>query len=445
MKRAVRIGGTAALAAALFVAGGIGLFRSTVGDGARGPAPKAAVSADTLLAPAIGGSLDQTIENLQSRLRVLPTDWQAFASLGLAYVQQARVTADPSYYPKAQGVLRRSLGLEREDNFAAMVGMAALAAARHDFAGALRWGEQAKAINPYNGNVYGVIGDAQVELGRYRDAFATFQTMVDTRPGVASYARVSYARELMGDVPGAVQAMEAARDIAGTPADAAWASYQLGELYFNQGDLAAAAHAYARGVDTDADYVPPFAGLAKVAWARGHLHEAIDGYTDVVARYPAPEYVIALGDLYTAAGQPEQADRQYALVHAEEQLFRANGVNIDLELALFDAAHGDPAGALAAARDEWAKRHSVHVADAYAWALHADGRDAEAAVYARKAMALGYRNALFAFHAGMIQLELGNRAEARRLLSDAVRINPHFSIQYAPLAQATLAAIGGAA
>ena len=67
------------------------------------------------------------------------------------------------------------------------------------------------------------------------------------------------------------------------------------------------------------------------------------------------------------------------MVHAEERLFRANGVNIDLELALFDAAHGDPVGALAAARDEWAKRHSVHVADAYAWALHANGRDAAAA------------------------------------------------------------------
>ncbi len=61
--------------------------------------------------------------------------------------------------------------------------------------------------------------------------------MVDTLPGVASYARVSYARELMGDVPGAIKAMEAARDIAGTPADSAWAGYQLGELYFNQGNL----------------------------------------------------------------------------------------------------------------------------------------------------------------------------------------------------------------
>ena len=444
MKRMVRIGGATGLAAVLFVGGAIGLSRAAGGKSvAQTPAPT--IKAETLLAPAIRGSLDQTIANLQARLRTLPTDWQSWASLGLAYVQLARVTADPSYYPKAQGVLQRSLGLERNDNFAAMVGMAALAAARHDFSGALRWGEQAKAINPYNANVYGVIGDAQVELGSYDDAFRTFQKMVDTQPGVSSYARVSYARELMGDVPGAIQAMVAARDIAGTPADTAWACYQLGELYFNQGDLPKARAAYLRGTDVDADYVPPFAGLAKVAWAEGHLQQAIAGYTDVVSRYPSPEYVIALGDLYTAAGQPDQAAQQYGLVHVEEQLFRSNGVNIDLELALFDAAHGDPAGAVTAASDEWAKRHSVLVADAFGWALYANGRYADAAIYARKAMALGYHNALFAFHAGMIQLKLGNAAEARRLLAQAVSTNPHFSIQYAPVARAALAKLGGAA
>lgn len=444
MKRIARIVGAGVLAVALFVAGGIGLFSSS-DDGVSAQTVVAAPRANSLLAPAIGGSLEQTIESLQSRLRVLPTDWQGFASLGLAYVQQARITADPSYYPKAEGVLRRSLGLERQDNFAARVGMAALAAARHDFAGALRWGERAKAINPYNGNVYGVIGDAQVELGHYDDAFATFQTMVDTLPDVASYARVSYARELTGDVPGALEAMTAARDIAGTPADSAWASYQIGELYFSQGDLAKARAAYRRGTEYDADYVPPFAGIAKVAWAEGRLKKAIAGYVDVVSRYPSPEYVIALGDLYAAAGEPGQADRQYALVRVEEQLFRSNGVDVDLELALFDAAHGDPVGALAAARDEWAKRHSVHVADAYAWALYANGRYAEAASHARTAMSLGYRNALFAFHAGMIQVKLGHAAEARRLLARAVDINPHFSIQYSPVAQAELARLGGAA
>jgi tetratricopeptide (TPR) repeat protein len=443
MKRGIRFGAAAVLAAALFVVGGIGLFRSD-GDGADAQSLSSASRADALLAPLVSGSLEQIIESLQTRLRQLPTDWRSFASLGLAYVQQARVTADPSYYPKAEGVLRRSLELEGRDNFAAMVGMAALAAARHDFASALRWGERARTINLYNANVYGVIGDAQVELGRYDDAFATFQTMVDTLPSVASYARVSYARELLGDVPGAIRAMAAARDLAGTPADTAWANYQLGELAFNRGDLDGAKAAYRRGAAADATYVPPSAGLAKVAWAEGHLRKAIAGFTDVVARYPSPDYVIVLGDLYAAAGQPELADRQFALVRAEEQLFRANGVNIDLELSLFDAAHGDPAGAIRAARDEWAKRHSVHVADAFAWALYANGRYTEAARYAATARALGYRNALFAFHAGMIQLRLGHAAQARRLLTEAVDINPYFSIRYSPIARAQLAKLGGA-
>jgi tetratricopeptide (TPR) repeat protein len=440
MRRVGRVGGALALAVALFIGGGLGLFRS---DGSAASAPPPAPKAETLLAPAVGATLDQTIANLQIRLRELPTDWGSFASLGLAYVQQARVTADPSYYPKAQGVLQHSLAMHPQGNFAAMVGMAALAAARHDFGDALVWGQKAKAVNAYNANVYAVIGDAQVELGRYDEAFATFQKMVNTLPGVSSYARVSYARELMGDVPGAIRAMKAARTIAGTPADSAWASYQLGELFFNQGDVRRARAAYLRGTIVDPQYVPPFAGLAKVAWAQGHIHAAIAGYTDVVARYPLPEYVIALGDLSTVAGQPAQAARQYALVHVEERLFRANGVNMDLELALFGADHGDPAGSLIAARQEWGRRHSVLVADAYAWALYANGRYARAASYERTAMALGYRSALFAFHAGMIQLKLGDRDKARAFLGRALAINPHFSILWAPVAKATFAKLGG--
>jgi tetratricopeptide (TPR) repeat protein len=440
MRRMGKAIGAAALAIALLLAGGIGLLRR--GALADGPGAPPAPRADSLLAPAIGGSLDETIANLQARLRQLPTDWRSFATLGLAYVQQARVTADPSYYPKAQGVLARSLRIDRSDNYEAMVGMAALAAARHDFGQALRWGEQAKAIDPYNGNVYGVIGDAQVELGRYHDAFATFQTMVDTLPSVASYARVSYARELMGDVPGAIRAMRSAQELAGTPADAAWASYQVGELAFNEGKLRAARDAYRRGTELDPEYVPPFAGLAKVDWAEGKIRQAIAGYTDVVARYPSPEYVIALGDLYTVAGQPDQAAKQYALLHVEERLFRSAGVNLDLEFALFRADHGEPVGALEAARAEWHRRHSVIVADAYAWALYRNGRLPEAWTYERKAMALGYRSALFDFHAGMIRLAQGSRDAARRYLRSSIALNPHFSILHAPEAARTLARLG---
>jgi tetratricopeptide (TPR) repeat protein len=439
MRRVGKIGLAAVLGMLLFTVGGIGLFRIRV-DGQQ---QSGVLQGSALLSAAIpSGSLEQTIANLQQRLRTLTSDWRSYASLGLSYVSQARVTADPSFYPKAQGVLERSLELNSRDNYQALVGMGALALARHDFAGALKWGQKARAVNPYNGNVYGVIGDAQVELGRYRDAFATFQRMVDTRPDLASYARVSYARELKGDVRGALAAMRAAARAAGTPQDAAWVSYQLGELYFASGRPALAEAAYRRGVELAPEYVPPRAGLAKVAWADGRVHRAIRGYAWVVERFPSPEYVIALGDLYAQSGRPRPAELQYALVRAEERLFRANGVNVDLELAVFDADHGRPVEALAAARAEWGRRHSINVADALAWALYANGRYREAVPYARRALSLGTRNALFMFHAGMIQLRVGHRGAARELLSDALATNPHFSILWGSVARRTLDGLG---
>jgi tetratricopeptide (TPR) repeat protein len=367
-----------------------------------------------------------------------PADWRSLASLGAAYVQQARVTADPSYYPKAEAALDRSLRIEPRGNFAAYVGRGSLEAARHDFVGALRDGERASSIDPYSADAYGVIGDAQIELGRYAQAIDTFQTMVDTKPTLASYARVSYARELLGDVPGAVAAMKQALAAAGSNEDAAWASFQLGELAFNAGNVAEAAAYYRRARGFDPSYVPPMAGLAKVAWARGDVARAIHGYERATALYPLPEYVIALGDLYEVSGRDGLASQQADVVRAEEALFRANGVDVDLEIALFNADHGRPRPALRAARAEWGRRHSIHVADALAWALYANGRYRPAARYARFALKLGTRNALFEFHAGMIDLRLGRLGAARSMLHTAIDTNPNFSILWSPMARATL-------
>ena len=434
----------AGLAAVLFLAGAAGLAGHGGEPSSANPAASALDGSSTQGIVPSGATLAQTITNLQARVRAVPKDWRTSANLGLAYVQQARITSDPSYYPKAQGILEASLKINTDQNFAAMVGMASLAAARHDFSGALRWGERAKAIDAYNGNVYGVIGDAQTELGHYADAFATFQTMVDTLPALSSYSRVSYARELQGDVPGAIRSMQAAAEVASSPSDAAWAANQLGDLYFNSGQVARAEAAYREAAGLDPTFVPAVAGMGKVAWARGDLAGAIRHYTDATQRYPLPDYLIALGDLYAASGDEASAQQQYDVLHAEEQIFAANGVNMDLEVALFQADHGDPAAGLKAARTEWGRRHSILVADAYAWALYRSGQYAEAAHYSKKALALGTQNALMQFHAGMIQRKLGNRAAAVALLQEAESTNPHFSIKWSPVAAKTLANLGGA-
>jgi tetratricopeptide (TPR) repeat protein len=437
MRAIGRAAAVTAMAIALLVAGAAVFVR---GAGvAVDPAARRTSSSALLLPTANAGSLEGEIASLQQRLREIPDDWRGFAQLGLAYVAQARVTADPSWYPKAEGVLRRSLRLQPGENVDGALGIGALDLARHDFAAALGEGRRASDLNPYSADAYGVIGDALLELGRYDRAFEAFQTMVDTRPDLASYARVAYARELVGDVPGAERAMRMAFDAAGTPSDSAWTAYQLGELAFGSGDVGSARAWYARGLDLDPAYVPNLAGLAKVAWARGDDELAIARFKEVVARYPSAEFVGALADLYRATGRPALADRQEAVVAAMHDLATANGVNVDLELALFDADHGDPEGALAAARAEWARRQSVHVADAYAWALYANGRYQRASTFAERALALGTRSALFLFHAGMIRLELGDEVGARRYLSDAVATNPNFSILHAADAARVLA------
>src|SRR5439155_17092056 len=157
--RAVTAVIVACLAVVLFTVGAVGLGGSSPGGRSARPLRAAGTS---LPDPVVGGSgsLPNLIAGLQARARALPGDWDALASLGVAYIQEARIVADPTYYPRAQAALARSLQLNQTTNFRALLGMAALAAGRHDFAGALAWGRRAEAVNPDSGTVHDVIGDA---------------------------------------------------------------------------------------------------------------------------------------------------------------------------------------------------------------------------------------------------------------------------------------------
>ncbi|MFG2758169.1 tetratricopeptide repeat protein [Streptomyces wuyuanensis] len=387
-------------------------------------APAAPAAAGTVLSGAAPG---QGVRVLQDRLKAQPEDAGAWAALGAAYVEEARVSGDPSRYPQAEEAFARSLESLPEGNAEALAGRAALAAARHDFPAALRDADRALAVNPYGERGLAVRIDALVELGRYPAALEAARQADARRPGIPVFTRLAYVRELRGDTKEARRVLELALDSAATRADVAYTATALGRLAWSQGGYDEALRQCGRALKAEPDNLEARECRARALAGRGELPAAIEEFEEIVDRSPLPGRLVALGELYEASGRPGPARRQYEVLGTWAGLARAGGVNPDLDTALAAADHGDRVEALRAARAEWQRRRTVHTEDALAWALHRAGRSAEALPHARAATATGYRDAAFLYHRGMIERAVGERAAARASLTRALAVNPAFS------------------
>lgn len=149
-----------------------------------------------------------------------PKDYEAALKLVYVFVNEARITGEHGhYYPaalKMSDYILQKPDLEKDLQFRALAAKAGVQLSLHDFKNALKTGTEAMKLNPYNAQNYGVLVDANVELGNYDEAVKMADKMVSIRPDLRSYARVSYLREIHGDVDGAIEAMKMAVD-AGFP------------------------------------------------------------------------------------------------------------------------------------------------------------------------------------------------------------------------------------
>jgi tetratricopeptide (TPR) repeat protein len=382
-------------------------------DDVRAPRPAAPTTFDSVVRP--DASTDAEITRLQAAVRGgAPLE----AQLAGAYLQKVRETGDPSFYARADGVLTRALARGPDDP-AELVAAATLAAGRHDFTGALQLAERARAAAPDSIAAYPVLVDALVELGRYDAAERTLQQLIDRKPTLAAYARVSYFRELHGDLAGAADAMARAVSAGGGAREnLAYVQTLLGDLERARGRLAEARRAYGAALAAVPDYVPALAGEARLTAARGDLAGAIAGWKQVTTRLPLPEYAIELGELELAAGRRAAGRRDLALVDAQRALLAEAGVNTDVEFALFEADHGDRRRAVALARAAWENAPSVRSADALGWALTRAGRRDAGLRWARRALGLGSLDATFRYHAG---IAASGTPEGRRNLRLALK------------------------
>ena len=392
-----------------------------------------------LLAGLSTGNTAGYVRRLEQRVARRPNDADTLAVLGLAYQQRARETGDPTFYRLSGAALHRA---EAAHGSPALIvqGEASLANTRHQFREGLRLARRAVRLDPNNGAAYGALGDALLNLGRYRQAFRVYDGMALLAPGIASFTRVANARELLGRRSAAADADELALEAGSTvPENVAWATVQLGNVYFNEGRLLDAARAYRRALRRLPGYVHAEAGLARIEASEGRYGRAAARLRRVVDELPIPAYVILLGDTLHAAGRESAARREYALVGAIERLFAANGVRTELQTAIFDLDHDrHVADALRRARTAYQSAPSIYAEDALAWGLFRAGRCVQARAHSAHALRLGTRDALLVFHRAMIERCLGRREAATAFFRRALALNPHFSILWAPVARRAL-------
>jgi tetratricopeptide (TPR) repeat protein len=371
-----------------------------------------------------------------------PKDFEAYNALALALSRRARETSDVKFYAMAEEALQKSFAIS-PNNFDGARIHVWLLLGKHEFAAAL---EEAKPLNkkiPDDIMLYGFLTDANVELGNYADAEKAAQWMLDLRPGnLPGMTRAAYLRELFGDIDGSLELMRMAYE--STPPteaeDGAWILSQMGHLQLMAGKPEEAEKLLSQALTQFPGYHYALANLAKVRILQKRYEDAV---TLLRQRYDAAQHAENLYDLAEAlelAGHTEEAAKDFAEFEKKSLAESVKGDNSNRELIFYYADHAhQPIQALKIAELERSRRHDVSTLDAYAWALHVNGRDAEAKQSIEAALAVGIQDARFFHHAGVIALGAGDKKAAAEYLQKAASLKSPVSEQ-ARIALANLAA-----
>ena len=355
-----------------------------------------------------------------------PFEASSAATRGLVLQQRARVSGNPALYPRAERELRRALRLDPR-SAEALRGLAALAASRHRFGESLALAQRAKALEPHVAAVYGLIGDANLELGRYRAAFAAFDRMATLKPSASSYARISYARELKGDLRGSLEAIDLAVDAAIVGEPAAWTRTLAGNRLLADQRPAAAKIRFREALSYVPGYPGALSGLAEIRAADGDLEGARALYARAASAAPVPEFAERLGDTLARLGRTAAAEHAWKRAEELERLFAANGGRNLLETAEFDLNHDrNFRSALERARLGRAERPSVEGDHVLAWALYKNNRCAEARKVSLRSLRLGTLDVDGLYHHSLIEACLGNANAAAAYRQKVHALDPGY-------------------
>ena len=372
---------------------------------------------------------DLDIAFYQARVDRDPHSARDFTQLAGLYLQRARETADNEDLVRAEATARHSLELRTGRNDAAYGVLATSLMGQHRFSEALTVSRTLLDADSTSTAARGLAAEAALELGRYAEAgselgrLASYQAELGVAPRLARWA------ELRGRPEEARRFLRQARDVAarrhGMPREQiAWLDLRLGDLALRAGHLDEAEHELEAGLAILPRDHRLLGTLARLYAVRHEWKRAIDAGELAVSRALDPATLGLLHDAWAAQGDSGRA-AEYAHAMAVAVLRQPGAYHRAWSLFLLDHDR-EVDRVLANAEQELRTRRDVYGYDLVAWALHKTGRDGEALQFMNQALALGTRDAMLYFHAGMIEHALGADSAARARLHTALQINPQW-------------------
>jgi tetratricopeptide (TPR) repeat protein len=379
-------------------------------------------------------ALQEEIAFYQMRVRRDPTGGLDLAALSGVYLRMARATGDLQWFLLAEQAARRSLSARPSQNTGALLSLARVAEARHDFAEAVRLARLA-GTTP---EALSVLVTSYLAQGRIDLAAQAAQALVGRWPGLGSYALRGLVASARGEDEGAIADFNRAiaSEESGETGSSAWVRTLLGRLHYRRGRHTEAAALYREALRILPQYPLALVNLAELEMRQGRYRSAEQHLTRVVnlTRESPNVYDHAvlrgLARLHELRGHDARAA---ALWDEAERRLRRDvttgqfGHRRELARLLLERGRAEDAGeAVALMEADVRIRRDAETLEIYAWALARSGRWDAAQRGIQEALHGGSREARLFYRAATIAQGLGDPAGAKRFLARMRETDPTF-------------------
>ena len=378
----------------------------------------------------------------QEKVRQNPQSGLNLASLAQAYFQMAKATGESSWYLLAEQAGLRSLSNLPFNNQSAVIVLARVAQARHDFTQAIRLSQEVLKIQPRNENALAVLATSKLAMGKLQDAKTAADTLVNKDPSQGNLTLQALVLTARGQEQAAIDTFKSALSMeeAGETGTSAYTRVLLGQFHYKHGQLELAENLYKEALRIIPRYPLALLHLAELKTRQGDYKTAESLYAQVLPNSQKSsttyDHAVFRGKAKLKQLQGEQQQAVKLLTEAETLLRQENasghgngsfGHQRELAWLLLEKNRPqDTAEALSLMQAEVKIRRDAQTLDTLAWALSTSGRIKEAQQVIQEALQLGTKDAAIFYRAATIEKALGNDRQALTYQKLSQQIDPTF-------------------